>query len=97
MIIGIAPCNVIDPEATSATTIDVVVELLCSMAVTRRPINRPVKGFDVARSMDPVTFFPMFCNDEVIRSSANRKRMNAPRMARAILILLRVLTVGSIG
>jgi hypothetical protein len=97
MMMGTALCNVTDPDATSATTMDVVAELLCSIAVTSRPINKPVKGFDVARNIDPVMFFPMFCNDVVMRSSENRKRMNALRMARAILILLLVCTAGSVG
>jgi hypothetical protein len=47
MITGTALCNVSDPDATMATTIAVVVELLWIIAVTSNPINNPVKGFEV--------------------------------------------------
>ena len=80
IIIGVALCKVIEPEATSATTRDVVVELLWSIAVTSKPINNAVKGLDVACKIVSATFFPMCCRDEVIRSIANKKRRKAPRM-----------------
>jgi hypothetical protein len=51
-----------------------------SMAVTNKPINNAVKGLDVACKIVSATFFPMCCSDEVIKSSANKKRRNAPRM-----------------
>jgi hypothetical protein len=96
IIIGIALCRVREPEATRATTTDVVVELLCNIAVINKPINRPVNGFEVANRIVSVTFFPMYCNDEVIRSRANRKRTNAPRMYRIIFTLSHVVVFGSI-
>lgn len=51
IIMGIALCNVIDPEATSATTMAVVVELLWIMAVISNPMNSAVNGLEVARMM----------------------------------------------
>lgn len=50
------------------------------MAVTSKPMNNAVKGLDVACKMVSATFFPMCCSDDVIKSRANRKRMNAARM-----------------
>jgi hypothetical protein len=79
-MIGIALRRVIEPEATSATTSAVVVELLCNIAVISRPINSPVKGFDVASRIVSATDFPMCCNDAVIKSRENRKRIKAPRI-----------------
>ena len=52
MMIGIAPSNDIDPEATAATVIEVEVELLWMIAVINNPINNPMKGFDVAKRID---------------------------------------------
>jgi hypothetical protein len=96
IMIGIALCNVRDPDATSATTTDVVVELLCNIAVISNPMNSPVKGFEVANRIVSVAFLPMCCNDDVIRSKANRKRTKAPRIKRIILTLSHVLVFGSI-
>jgi hypothetical protein len=93
---GIALCNVIEPDATSATTTDVVVELLWSIAVTSNPINRPVKGLEVASKMVSVAFLPMCCREDVIRSSANRKRRNAPRIEIVIRTLSRVVVFDSV-
>ncbi len=78
MMIGIALCKVMDPEATRATTNDVVVELLCSIAVISNPIKSPVNGFAVASKIVSPTFFPICCSEEIIRSRANKKSMNAP-------------------
>lgn len=50
MTTGIAFSNVIVPAATAATAIEVVVELLCRMAVPRRPMNSPIAGFPKAIS-----------------------------------------------
>ena len=80
MMIGIAFCKVMDPEATKATTNDVVVELLCSIAVISSPMNNPVNGFEVASKIVSPTFFPICCSDEIIKSRANKKRRNAPRI-----------------
>ena len=48
MMMGTAPCKESEPEATKATVMEVVAELLCISAVTSNPINKPVKGLDVA-------------------------------------------------
>ena len=45
---GIASLRSMALAATAATNIEVVVELLCSNAVERRPINRPMNGFSIA-------------------------------------------------
>lgn len=58
IMIGIALSNVIAPEATNATTSDVVVELLCSIAVMSKPMNKPANGFDVANKMVSATLPP---------------------------------------
>lgn len=51
IIMGMALCSVIEPEATKATTNAVVVELLWIMAVISNPINNAVNGLDVAKIM----------------------------------------------
>ncbi len=58
MIIGTAPCSESDPEATKATVREVVVVLLCKIAVTNNPINNPVNGFDVANKIVSLTAVP---------------------------------------
>ena len=47
MIIGTALLIESTPEATKATTIDVVVPELWIILVTKIPINKPTKGFEV--------------------------------------------------
>jgi len=49
MTIGMALRTLNAPEATNATTIEVVVEELCIMLVAKRPTNRPINGLDVVR------------------------------------------------
>ena len=88
---------VIEPDATRATVSDVVVELLCNIAVMRSPMNKPVNGLAVAISMVSATFLPKCCKDDVIRSSANRNRIKAPSIYRATRILGHTLFVGSLG
>jgi len=80
IMMGIAFCRVKDPEATKATINDVVVELLWIIAVISNPINNPLNGFDVASKIVSATFFPICCNEDVIRSSANKKRRKAARI-----------------
>lgn len=58
MIIGIAPSNESEPEATSATIMEVVAELLCIMAVIKRPINKAVNGLEVASKIVSAAVFP---------------------------------------
>ena len=48
MIMGIASLKPIEPEATIATTIEVLVLLLCIKAVINKPINKPIKGLEVS-------------------------------------------------
>lgn len=55
IIMGMAFGIVIEPDATSATVNEVVVELLCNMAVISSPINNPVKGLEVANKMVSAT------------------------------------------
>ncbi len=69
-----------DPEATSATTSDVVVELLWIIAVTSRPINNAVNGLDVASMMVSAMLLPACCSVDIIRSSANKNSSRAPTM-----------------
>src|SRR5690606_23356954 len=70
IMIGIALSNEIDRAATSATAMDVVVELLCTIAVARTPMRRPVKGFEVAMIIDSVAMGLRCLSAEVIRSIA---------------------------
>jgi ABC-type transport system involved in cytochrome c biogenesis permease component len=49
IIIGTALSSESAPEATTATTIEVTVELLWTMAVVSKPINRLINGLAVAR------------------------------------------------
>lgn len=72
IITGVAFSRVMEPEATNATVREVVVELLCNIAVMSRPINNPVNGFAVANTMVLMTFLPKCWRDEVMSSSAKR-------------------------
>ena len=96
IITGVAFSSVIEPDATRATVREVVVELLCSIAVISRPINNPVNGFAVAKTMVLITFLPKCWSEKVIRSRANRNSKKLPAMYRAIRILFRVLSLCSI-
>lgn len=58
IITGVAFSRVIEPEATNATVSEVVVELLCNIAVISKPMNNPVNGFAVATTIVSITFFP---------------------------------------
>lgn len=78
IIIGMALSKAIEPEATSATTIAVVVELLWIIAVISSPMKRPVKGLDVARIMVSAADLPRCCKEAIIRSSANTNSTNVP-------------------
>lgn len=80
MMIGMALSNVIEPEATNATTSAVVVELLWIMAVISKPINNAVNGLDVAWIIVSAADLPMCCSEETIRSSANTNSTNMPMM-----------------
>lgn len=80
MMMGMAPRKEIEPDATSATTIDVVAELLCKMAATNNPINKPMKGLVVASRIVSAAVLPKYCSDEIIRSSAKKNMRSAPIM-----------------
>lgn len=80
MIMGMAASKVMEPDATSATTSDVVVELLCNMAVISSPMNNPVNGLAVASKIVSAKFCPACCREAVISSMANKKRTKAPKM-----------------
>jgi hypothetical protein len=88
IIIGIALCKEMDPDATNATTSAVVVELLCNMAVTNNPINNPVNGFEVAIKIVSAADVPKCCNDDTIRSSANTNNTSVPIMYNTLTMLL---------
>ena len=96
MIIGTALGKVIEPEATSATTSDVVVELLCNIAVMRSPMNNPVNGLEVANKMVSATFLPRCCRDEVIKSRENKNRIKAPSIYNPMRTLDHTLFFGSL-
>ena len=69
-----------DPEATSTTVTDVVVELLCITAVISNPIKKAVNGSDVAATRVSATLLPRCCKDETINSIANMKSNSNPRI-----------------
>ena len=80
IMIGIAPRRETEPEATKATTMEVVVELLCRMAVTSNPMNKPVKGLVVANKIVSAAVFPRYCSEEIIKSRAKKNMSRAPMM-----------------
>jgi hypothetical protein len=80
MMIGIALCKSIDPEATSATIIEVVVELLCINAVTSSPIKRLIKGFAVTSRIEATVEAPMYPRDVTSRSIDVRNIARVPPM-----------------
>lgn len=80
IITGVAFSRVIEPEATRATVNEVVVELLCNIAVISSPMNSPVNGFAVAKTMVLMTFLPRCWRDEVMSSSAKRNNRKLATM-----------------
>ena len=60
MMMGMAPRKETDPDATNATTIEVVAELLCKIALTNKPMNNPVKGLVVASSIVSAAVLPRY-------------------------------------
>src|SRR5688572_12237025 len=87
MIMGMALSMVMDPEATNATTMAVVVELLWIMAVMSRPMNNPVNGLEVARIIVSAAVLPRCCKDETMRSSAKMNSTRVPAMYSTFRIL----------
>lgn len=96
MIIGTALCKVIEPDATSATTSEVVVELLCNIAVIRSPMNKPVNGLEVASKIVSATLLPKCCREDVIRSRENKNKINAPSIYTPMRTLDHTFFLGSI-
>lgn len=80
MMIGTALSSEIDWDATSATAMDVVVELLCTMAVASTPMRKPVKGLDVATMIDSVAIGLSCLSADVIRSMAKRNNNSTAAM-----------------
>ena len=85
MTIGIAWAKEMELEATAMTTMEVVVELLCNMAVTSNPINKPTNGFEVTSRTDLAASFPKVLNANPIRWMENRKESTAPTMINALM------------
>jgi hypothetical protein len=77
---GIAPSMVNDPDATSITVMEVVAELLWMIAVINRPMNKPIKGFEVAKIIVSAAPRPICWTEEIMRSSEKRKISNAAAM-----------------
>lgn len=88
MMIGTALSIVMAPEATSATTMAVVVELLCMMAVINSPINKAVNGLEVASMIVSAADLPKCCRDDTIRSNAKMNKTRVPKMYKAFRTLL---------
>ena len=80
MMIGTAFPILMAPEAVSATAIDVVAELLWTIAVISKPMKKPVKGLEVASMMVSAAVCPNNWRDEIIRSRAKRKISSAIRI-----------------
>ena len=80
IMMGIALCRSNDPEATNATIMEVVVELLWISAVTSRPIKRLIKGLAVTSSIDATVPAPIYPRDVTSRSMETRNNANVPPM-----------------
>ncbi len=89
IIMGMALCNVMDPEATSATTIAVVVELLWIIAVISNPMNSAVNGLDVAWMMVSAAGLLMCWSDVIIKSSAKTNKASIPTMYKTVVTFFR--------
>jgi dolichyl-phosphate-mannose--protein O-mannosyl transferase len=79
IIIGIASENSIEPDATIATIMEVLVLLLWIMAVIKRPIKRLIKGFAVRFIIESAISLFNSLNEYPIKSIAkrNKKIVNA--------------------
>lgn len=83
MIMGMALRIETEEEATKATTSEVVVELLWIMAVSNKPMKRPVNGFEVAWIMVCEAEPLRCCSEAIIRSTANMKTIREARIYNA--------------
>jgi hypothetical protein len=69
---GIALGKLKKPEDTTATIIVVTVELLCIRAVLNKPMNKPIKGLEVAKSIDCAVSPPIIVSDPATISIEQR-------------------------
>ena len=88
MIIGTESVNVSEPDATAATIIAVLVELLCMRAVISRPMNNPMNGLEVATRIDSAAPFPNALNDSPIKLTASINAASASKMLKVIFMVL---------
>jgi len=77
---GTAFAILMAPDAVNATAIDVVTELLWTIAVINRPMKKPVNGLDVASMIVSAAVCPNCRSEDIIRSRAKRKINNAIRI-----------------
>lgn len=91
IIIGTASERLSDPAATRATIILVLVELLCIIAVTSKPINKPIKGLDVATRIDSAIFCPRLPKAALSKSMEN-KNTNSTHIMRSVFLIIFLLT-----
>ena len=74
MIIGTAFVILSAPPETIATTMAVVAEELWIIEVARRPIMRPVNGFEVVLIRSSAKPFPRSLKESPMRLMATKKR-----------------------
>ncbi|KXK25472.1 MAG: hypothetical protein UZ12_BCD005001615 [Bacteroidetes bacterium OLB12] len=80
IIMGIALLSDIEPVAINATAMAVVAELLWMSAVTSKPMNKPVNGLDVVKTITSAASCPRCWSEDIMSSSAKRKISNAASM-----------------
>jgi hypothetical protein len=73
IIMGTALSRVRAPDATMATIMEVVVELLWTIAVLSNPINKLMKGLEVAFIISSIMFLPSRLKAEAINSRESIK------------------------
>ena len=71
--IGIALSRLMVPAATIATVKEVVVELLCMIAVVRIPIKKPTNGFEVAKIIC-FTISSLSCPNALLIKLSDKKK-----------------------
>jgi hypothetical protein len=74
MIIGTALLTVRVPEPTIPTTMEVVVEELCTRLVAKIPMKRPTNGFDVVLISCSAKPAPKPLNAAPIRPMLTKKK-----------------------
>lgn len=88
IIIGIALEKLKAPEATTATIMEVLVELLWIMAVINNPMNKLTKGFEVAIKIDSAAPLPNLLTELPTKSIENKKRAIPQKTKKILMILL---------